>query len=301
MTNSSPSAPISPQFAVVTDGGIDAFPDLDNKVPVAPFAVNFGPESFKTFELTQAELYQRLRGGGPHPTSSQPSPQDWLSAIGEAQGTSGLNEVLAITISSGLSGSRNAAEQARSLSPAQIVIHDSGTLTGAQAFQVHAAVQSARRGESVQEALGWLHRVHEQTEMFFTLETLEYLQRGGRIGRVQAALGGLLDLKPIVTVDKASGAYTNAARARSYGKALGALADQITRRYGEGTPLRVGFMSGSHPEDAETVRQHLAARHTLLWTNTVPVNVVLNIHTGPRCLGVVAAPGPWPWEAVGGA
>lgn len=284
-----------PQFAVATDGGLDAFEDLSNAVPVAPFSVNFGSVSYRMDEITREALYRELQSNPVHPTSSQPTPQDWAQAYTRAG--EGRLPVLALTVSAGLSGSRNAAEQALALTPdAPVTIHDTRTISAAQAFEVHAAASAAERGETLETALDWVRRTHEETELYFTIETLEYLRRGGRIGRVQATLGGLLNLKPVITVDRATGAYTNVGRARSYKGAIEAVATQLTARYGEGTPLRLGLLYGSVREDADTLLEAVKARHPVVWAGFAGVNPVLNVHTGPRALGVAAAPGPWPWE-----
>ena len=82
---------------------------------------------------------------------------------------------------------------------------------------------AAERGESIETALKWMKQVSDETELFFTIDTLEYLRRGGRIGRVQATLGGLLNLKPVIHVDKTTGTYENVGRARSYRAAIEAV------------------------------------------------------------------------------
>jgi len=284
-----------PQFAVVTDGGLDAFADLHNAVPVAPFSLTFGTQNYRMDEITREWLFQEFQRNPAHPTSSQPTPQDWAQAY-TAAGAAEL-PVLALTISAGLSGSRNAAEQALALVPeVPVTLHDTRTLSAAQAFQVHAAVSAARRGETLETALDWVRRTHAETELYFTIETLEYLRRGGRIGRVQATLGGLLNLKPVITVDKQAAIYTNVGRARSYKGATLAVAAQVTARHGEGTPLRLGLLYGSVREDADALLEAIRARHPVVWAGFAGVNPVLNVHTGPRALGVAAAPGGWPWE-----
>ncbi|BDP41655.1 DegV domain-containing protein [Deinococcus aetherius] len=290
---------MSPLFGVATDGGLDAFAGLRNDVPVAPFSVNFGSKSYRTREISREDLFRELQTNPVHPTSSQPTPQDWAAAYraaGEREGGTVL-PVLALTISSGLSGSRNAAEQARAVVPeTPVTIHDTRTLSAAQAFQVHAAATASERGETLETALDWVRRTYEETELYFTIETLEYLRRGGRIGRVQATLGGLLNLKPVITVERETGAYTNVGRARSYKGAIEAVADQVTRRHGEGTPLRLGLLYGSVREDADVLLEVIERRHPVVWSGFAGVNPVLNVHTGPRALGVAAAPGAWVWE-----
>ncbi|GAA5532509.1 DegV family protein [Deinococcus aluminii] len=286
---------MTPLFGVATDGGLDAFAGLNNAVPVAPFSLNFGSRTYRMDEITREELYRELQTHPVHPTSSQPTPQDWAEAERRASG--GLLPVLALTISGGLSGSINAAEQARAVVPElPVTVVDTRTLSAAQAFQVHAAATAAQRGETLETALDWVRRTAGETELYFTIETLEYLRRGGRIGRVQATLGGLLNLKPVITVDRATGAYTNVGRARSYKGGIEAVAAQVTSRYGEGTPLRVGLLYGSVREDADALLAAIQARHPIVWAGAAGVNPVLNVHTGPRAVGVAAAPGNWVWE-----
>lgn len=283
------------KFSVVTDGGLDAYAGLKNDVPVAPFSVTFGNETYAMHDLPREELMRRIAAGNPHPTTSQPTPQAWLEAYKQAE-AAGAQRILALTISTGLSGSANAAEQARTLSGLDVQLVNSGSLSAAQAFVLHALNVAAERGESVETALAWAEQVRKETELYFTIETLDYLQKGGRIGKVAAALGGLLNLKPVVTVEKPTGIYTTAAKARGYKGGMREIAAQITRRYGAGTPLRLGLLYGSHPEDAEALRELIAAEHPLLWAEAAPVNGSLLVHTGPRAVGVGVAPGAWPWE-----
>ncbi|MFO8148679.1 MAG: DegV family protein [Trueperaceae bacterium] len=279
-------------FDVVTDGGLDAFGGLLNDVPYAPFTLNFGPESFLANELPRDEFFERLRAGDPHPTTSQPAPEQFAALYREA-----TLPLLVITISSGLSGSMNAADQAQALVPdVPVTLHDSRTLSAAQAFQVHAAMTARAQGLDIGTALDWMRRVHDETELFFTIDTLEYLRRGGRIGRVQAALGGMMNLKPIVNVDKTTGTYVNAARARSWPKAIDEIAAQVTGRYGSGTPLRVGLVYGEAEEDAEALLQALRREHPVAWSAAAPVGAALAVHTGPKAVGLAVAPAVWPWE-----
>lgn len=279
-------------FDVVTDGGLDAFGGLLNDVPYAPFTLNFGPESFLANELPRDEFFERLRAGDPHPTTSQPAPEQFAALYREA-----TLPLLVITISSGLSGSMNAADQAQALVPdVPVTLHDSRTLSAAQAYQVHAAMTARAQGLDIGTALDWMRRVHDETELFFTIDTLEYLRRGGRIGRVQAALGGMMNLKPIVNVDKTTGTYVNAARARSWPKAIDEIAAQVTGRYGSGTPLRVGLVYGEAEEDAEALLQALRREHPVAWSAAAPVGAALAVHTGPKAVGLAVAPAVWPWE-----
>jgi DegV family protein with EDD domain len=283
------------QFDVVADHGFDAFPTLANDPIVTPFIVQVGNVAHASTEMPLAQVLGHLEDGGPHPTTSQPAPEVYAERFRSA-----TRPVLAITVSGALSGSLNAANQARALVPElALTLHDSGTVSAGESFQVHAAMVARSLGRSVETAIEWMRAVHAETEFYFTIDTLAYLLRGGRIGRVQAALGTMLDLKPIVTVDKSAGAYITAARARGWKKALVALADQITSRFGEGTPLRVGLVHGLTRDAAETVLGYLRDRHPILWSDFTATGAALAVHVGPTSVAVAVAPGVWPWERSG--
>ncbi len=280
------------RFDVVADHGFDAFPTLANDPIVTPFVVQIGDETHRSTEIPLADILGHLEDAGPHPTTSQPAPQVYADSYRQA-----TRPLVAITVSSALSGSMNAANQARALIPdVAVTLHDSGTVCAAQSFQVHAAMSARALGRDLDTAVEWMRAVHAETEFYFTLATLTYLQRGGRIGRVQATLGTVLDLKPIVTVDKKVGAYVTAARARGWKRAIKTIAQQVTTRFGEGTPLRVGLVHGLDPDDAEAVLANIAERHPILWSDLTPTGAALAVHVGPIAVALAAAPGPWPWQ-----
>lgn len=286
------ATPSEPAFDVVSDHGFDAFPTLANEPIVVPFAVHLGDETRASTEMPLDELLARLDAGGPHPRTSQPSPEAYAERYRAA-----TRPVLAVTVSGAMSGSLNAADQGRALAPgADVTLHDSGTVCAGQSFQVHAAMTARARGHDLATAVDWMRRVHAETEFTFTLATLLYLRRGGRIGRVMATLGTMLDLKPVITVDKSVGAYTTVGRARTWRRAVDAIAQQVTTRFGEGTPLRIGVVHGLDLEDAEAVLAQVAQRHPIVWSGLTPVGPALAVHVGPVAVALAAAPGVWPWE-----
>ena len=284
--------PDDARFDVVSDHGCDAFPTLANDPIVIPFVVQVGEAMHRSTEMPLADVFDHLADDGPHPSTSQPAPQVYADSFNTA-----TRPVVAVTVSSALSGSMNAANQGRSLVPdVDVTLHDSGTVSAAQSFQVHAAMRARALGQDLATAVQWMRKVHEETEFYFTLATLTYLLRGGRIGRVQATLGTVLDLKPVVTVDKTVGAYVTAARARGWKSAIRTIARQVTTRFGEGTPLRVGLVHGLDRDDAEAVLANIAERHPILWSDLTPTGAALAVHVGPIAVGLAVAPGPWPWE-----
>ena len=297
-TPSSPDAAVEPRFDLLTDDGLDAFDDLLHDAPVVPFPMSFGDETVLSTDMTLDELFARMRSGGPHPTTSQPPP----SAFAEAYRTA-TRPLLVVTVSAALSGTMNSADQARALVPeADVTLHDSGTVSAALAFQVHAASTARRLGHDIDTAIAWMQRVHAATELYFTLDDLTYLRRGGRIGRVQAAVGGLLDLHPIATVDKATGTYVTAARARTWRKAVDRMAKLTTRSVPDEVPVRVGLVRAEDPAEAERLLERIEAHHPrVAWSGMTTVGAALAIHTGPKAVAYAVAPARWPWEDEAGA
>ena len=285
-------------FHVVTDGGCDLIEEMGIDPPRAPLSLSFGDELFASDDLSPREFYDKLARSPHHPTTSQPSPERFAALYRDLAD----KPILSLHISSGLSGTLNAARQAvKEVPEAEVHLVDSKTLSIAQAFQVYAACEAARRGESVQTALAWVERVREASHLLFTIDTIEYLQRGGRIGRVQAVLGSLLKLKPIVYVTHDTGTYVGAGRARTFAKAITALVDKAEAHVPTGTPLRLAVAYGDNRDEANELVDRFRERRTLHWAGTAAVGPTLAVHTGPRTLGVCVAAGRWPWEETNGA
>ena len=286
-----------PSFHVVTDGACDLPDEMDIDPPRAPLSLAFGDEQFASDELTPAEFYDKLARSPHHPSTSQPAPADFAALYRAASD----KPILSLHISDGLSGTLNAARQALDEVPdAEVHLHDTKTLSVGQAFQVYAACEAARRGESLEVAKRWVERVREATHLLFTIDTLEYLQRGGRIGRVRAALGSLLSLKPVVYVDKETGTYVSVGRARTFPKAIQALVRKVGELVPEGAPLRVAIAYGDDRSEADGLLALLRERFELHWVGFAPIGPTLAVHTGPKALGLCVAAGPWPWEADAG-
>lgn len=281
-----------PMFDIISDDGLDGFGTLQNDPVVIPFPLKFGEETFTSRDLPLSDVFDRMRSGGPHPTTSQPAPSAYAEAFRAA-----TRPVLVVTVSAGLSGSFNSADQARDMAPeADVTLHDSGTISAAQAFQVHAAMVARAQGKSIATAIEWMRQVHEATELFFTVDTLEYLRRGGRIGRIAAAVGSMLDLKPIATVDKSVGVYDVVGRTRSWRKAIGAMAKQIATRFGPDEPVSVGLVKAEGNEDADALLRAIEENNRVAWSDVTYVGAALAVHTGPKAIAFAVAPSPWPWE-----
>jgi DegV family protein with EDD domain len=277
---------------IVTDSAVDLPEEMFAQLNIErlPLLISFGKETLRSgIDIGPDEFYRRLAACGDNlPTTSQPSPGDFADLYRKVGATD--RDILSIHISSGLSGTINSAIQGAKQCPGLNITHvDTKTLSAAEGFQVVAAAQGLRRGWPLPKILEHIRQVGEQTEIFFTLDTLHYLQKGGRIGRVQAMAGALLNLKPVITVDKGPGTYVTAAKGRSLIKSVALVADQVAEKMKQ-TPAWVHVLFTTSEDMAQQlgalVRAHLPDAH-LTFGQIVPV---LGVHTGPGCVGAVCGP-----------
>lgn len=277
---------------IVTDSAADMPADELAALSIAqvPLFIQFPEGEVRSSELTPDQFYDRLRAMYPAiPTTAQPSPGNFAEIYrGVAEKDP---EILSVHISSGLSGSVNAARLGSEElgGKARINIWDTMTLSGGERFQVLAAAKAAAAGWSLEKIQERLKELRAQTEVIFTLDTLEYLAKGGRIGRVQALAGTLLHLKPVISVDHADGKYNNTGRSRSLPKALQTIVNHLHHIYGE-TPLWATVMHGQAQEYAAELAAGLKAGLKIAKVETLRVSPVLGVHTGPAVVGAAVVP-----------
>lgn len=277
---------------IVTDSAADLTAEDITKhdVTVVPLYINFPDGEIRSEELTHDEFYNRLEAMRPQiPTTGQPSPGDF-SAIYTGHQAAG-EETLSIHISSGLSGTINAAQIAASQTPGKSInIVDSLTLSGGQRFQILAAARAIEAGWPMANILDQLDRIRTATEVVYTLDTLEYLARGGRIGRVQALASSMLNLKPIINVSKADGKYNTVGKSRTIGRAVQDLTGHLVDLYGQNEPLWVSVMHGRFAEMANRLADMLKAALPVGKLEILRISPVLGVHTGPGIVGAAVVP-----------
>ncbi len=277
---------------IVTDSAVDLPEEMFAQYDVErmPLLINFGTESLRSgIDIRPEEFYRRLAADPDHlPTTSQPSVGEFVDLFRRVG--QGDKDIVSVHISSGLSGTYNSAVQAARQCPElNITPIDTRTLSAAEGFQVVAAAQAIRRGWSLERLMQRVKEVADQTEIFFTLDTLHYLQKGGRIGRVQAMAGALLNLKPVITVDKGPGTYIRVSSARSIPKALTIIADLVKEKMKD-HPAWVHVLHTNAVEAAQSLSAQITARlpdARITFGQIVPV---LGVHTGPGCVGAVCGP-----------
>ena len=255
----------------------------------APLYIQFPEGEVNSADLTPDEFYNRLEAMRPEiPTTALPSSSVFASLYEKLAETS--KNILSVHISSGLSGTFNSARLgAEQVKNAAVNVFDSMTLSGGERFQVLAAAMAARADWGIESIKERLSTIREQTEVIYTLETLEYLARGGRIGRVQALMGSALKLKPIIRVDRADGKYSTVGKSRTIPRALESIADHLQEMYKD-TPLWVTVLHGRFQDGADKLSDMLSERLNAAKLEVMRLSPVLGVHTGPGIVGVAVVP-----------
>jgi len=300
------------QVAVVCDSSCD-LPDaiLDRYgIAMVPLQLLFGNEVFlDRVEMHADEFYRRLRSGATNATTSQPSPAQFTAAYEHAR--AGAAEVVVVLLSSGLSGTYANAEAARrTFATGGIHLVDSRSVSLGLGLLALRAAELAEAGWSGAAIARELERVRDQGGCLISVDNLQQLLRSGRVSRVQAWLGSLLDMKPILSLDR-EGTVVAAARVRHQASLL----PRVLRLLDAALPpqrqrLRLGVAHADTPEIAEQVRRALSERYQPLDVVVSPVTGVLAAHTGPGAWGVfyqledgapAGTPGPTSAPAARGA
>ena len=276
---------------ILTDQAADLLPEEIERlgITVAPLYIQFPEEEINAGDITPDDFYDRLERMVPEiPTTAMPAPGEF-STLFKEQAKNG-DELCSIHISSGLSGTLEAARSGAELSGLDIHLVDTRTLSGGQRFQVLAAAYAAKAGWSMDKISEKLDQIRAATELIYTLETLEYLERGGRIGRVQALAGSLLGLKPVIKVEKADGKYSSAGSARTIKRSLQKIVDYLQDQFGSEDPLWISVMHGRFAEKAEELAESVKEQLNVGKLEILRISPVLGVHTGPGIVGIAAIP-----------
>jgi DegV family protein with EDD domain len=271
--------------AIVLDSTAD-FPDAQIRFPnmrVVPLYVRFGEESFRDYvELDPHGFYERLRTAPELPTTSQPTPQDFLSTY---NALARYERIYSLHISSKLSGTFQSASLAASeVAGDKIRLVDTESASVGIGMLALAIQERLARGTTDEEIEALAARHREEAGLLFTVDTLEFLAKGGRIGRAKALAGSLLNVKPILTIE--DGEVVPLTRVRGRQKAL----EEFRRRFEAATTDGPGLGVGiAHAEAEETVEQLreivLASRPQAEIKLVTSLGAVVGTHAGPGTVG----------------
>jgi fatty acid kinase fatty acid binding subunit len=271
--------------AIVVDSTAD-FPDAHDRYPnwrVVPLYVNFGTSSYKDgVDLTAEQFYERLRTSPELPTTSQPTPGDFLAAYEEL---AAYERIFSVHIAAKLSGTfQSAGTAAAELGDGRVRTIDSESASVATAMLAIAIQRRLERGTTDEEIDALVARYLSHHGLLFTVDTLEFLARGGRIGRAKAFAGELLHVKPILTIRE--GEVLPVKRVRGNRKAFQEFVDTVETRTQDTPELRIGIAHADAPErmiEIEKMVRHLRPQATIEMETML--GAVIGAHAGPGTVG----------------
>lgn len=275
---------------IVTDSTANIPANLLNGQPIAsvPLQVIWGNEILRDgIDIEAKEFYERLVVDKVMPSTSQVTPEEFRKLYSKLIDEG--YDILSMHISGKLSGTLDSALQAKTDFPEErIKLVDTHSTSMAMGFQVLTAARMASSGATLQECTAVAEKAHQNAGVYFVLNTLEFLHRGGRIGGAQAFMGTMLNLKPILELQ--NGCIEAVERVRKFSKASDRLLDLVEAKIANETgPIRLCVIHANAPKEGELLLEKAVKRFpTTLVTDAVmsTVSPVLGTHTGPGALGL---------------
>ena len=276
------------KFAIVTDSTSYLPKEFIQKhnISITPLVLIWGDEMFQDgVDIQPAEFYSRLKTAKVMPTTSQATPAT-MHSVFQGLVDQGF-DVLGMFISSKLSGTMQSAIQAKEMmgsASEKVILVDSQSTSIALGFQVLAAARAKEAGASFQECVALAEKAHEKTGIYFAVDTLEFLHRGGRIGGAQRFIGSALNLKPILAVKegKVEGVERIRTKSKAHDRILELVADQVKGK----SNVRIAALHANASEDAKSLLDRAANEIKPVETILSELSPVVGTHTGPGTIGL---------------
>ena len=276
------------KFALVTDSTAYVPAELVQKhnISVVPLILVWGDEMFEDgVDILPKEFYTRLKTAKVMPSTSQATPAK-MQAIFQSLVDQEM-DVLGMFISSKLSGTMQSAMQAKDTMGSageKVTLVDSQCTSMALGFQVLAAARAMDAGASLQECAAIAEKAHEKAGLFFAVDTLEFLHRGGRIGGAQRFIGSALNLKPILALK--DGRVEGVERIRTKGKAQNRILELVSEKVKGKSNIRLATVHANAAEDAKILLDRAAQALNPSETFVTDLSPVVGTHAGPGTVGL---------------
>jgi len=270
--------------AVVTDSAANVPPELASElgITVVPLHLRFGDDSYRDgIEMDGAEFYARLRRGDPA-TTAAPSVGDWLAGFE----TTGADEVVCVTLASGLSATHHEAQLAAERFPGRAEVVDSQSASMGEGFAAVAAARAAREGASQADAEAAAREVVSKAVLVGAIETFEYLRRSGRVGKLQAYAATRLAIRPVFRL--IAGEIEPIGRPRTRSRAVAMVVEKTLKAAGDGRPLHVAAFHADAEDDAVAMIERIRSETEVAESFVVESTPAIGANTGPGLVGLAA-------------
>jgi DegV family protein with EDD domain len=275
---------------IVTDSGTDhnlsAQEAAEYNLHTVPLNVTLDGKTYQEgVNIEPADFYKLLEESDNLPVTSQPAAGQFAELYRTLAASD--PDILSVHITSGLSGTYNSALAGAQMVPEANVTHvDTKTLSAAAGWQVTAAARAIKAGWALERVLGLMKRIGDACESVYTLDELKYLIHGGRISHMKGIIASLINIKPLIGVEKENGTYVQLGQVRTFKGALNGLVEQIKKRHPLGSEIKVQVLHSQNPEGANYLRDQVDKLYKCNWLPIGPMSLVLGAHTGPSMVGV---------------
>jgi DegV family protein with EDD domain len=276
------------RIALVTDSTCDIPADWlkQYQISMVPMTLIFGDEQFQDgIQITAKEFYERLLIDPIHPSTSQPTPEAFIEAFKKAA-AAGADEIIAMVISSAMSGTYSSAVQAVQQMDIPVQVHDSLNNSMGLGWQVMAAVRAREQGADAGAMLEAAKKVRERMVYYISLDTIEYLARGGRIGGAVKFLDSVLKVKPLIYVRPDTGTVAAGIPARSRTSALQGMYREFFRHMDTSRRMHITVLHNNAEDEARAIEQQVKREYAPEELFISIVTPALGAHTGPRAVAL---------------
>lgn len=275
-------------IAIVCDSTADLPPELVKEygIHIVPLKVHFGEEDYRDgVDISPREFYQKMQASEVLPTTSQPSPGEFAESY-RSIFEQGKDTIISIHISAHLSGTHRSAIVAKSMLPgADIELVDSQQASTVLGLIVLEAARAAKAGKTKGEILTLVNEMMAKIRVFFMVDSLEYLEKGGRIGKAQAVLGSLLNIKPILTLEE--GIIVPAAKTRGRAKGIEQLLSRMQTNIGTGEQSLMGIMHAVEYDGMVNLKNKVRDKWRPLELVVSDIGPVIGTHVGPGTIALI--------------
>jgi DegV family protein with EDD domain len=276
------------KIALVTDSTCDLPRELTDRyqIQLVPLTIVWGEEQFRDgVDLDAEDFYRRLEVDPDLPTTSQPTPQEFVLAYDQAR-SQGADGILVLTLSMAMSGTYDSACRAAGLVEIPVTVMDSRANSMSLGWQVLAAARVREEGGDLEAMMAAAEAARSSMVYLVTLNTLEYLHKGGRIGGASHFIGNLLDLKPQIAVNHQTGEVEGGRRSRTRKKALGDLYEDFFHLIDTSKKMHLAVLHNNAPAEAQLLADRIKADYQPEELLLSIVSPVLGVHTGPGAVAI---------------